>query len=171
MKWPLIFRGEALRGGQSVGESMSGKRQESPCEDDKHVEVAIAVVFDRTRDRLLICRRKQDAVLGGYWEFPGGKCDAWEAPAACACREVLEETGVSVRTTKALAIIEHDYPHARVRLHPFLCEWMAGEVRLLAVAEAKWIAPGEVVHYRFPEANAALVRAASRGYASFLAIA
>jgi mutator protein MutT len=133
----------------------------------KHVEVAVAVVFDRDHGRLLICKRKPETVLGGYWEFPGGKCDAGECPKACACREVMEETGVEVRAVRALAIIEHAYPHALVRLHPFLCEWVSGEVQLLAVAEAKWILPGEITEYRFPEANEALVRAAAQGYGSF----
>jgi mutator protein MutT len=135
----------------------------------KHVEVAVAVVFDQNHQRLLICKRKPDTVLGGYWEFPGGKCDAGENPDHCACREVLEETGLIVRAVKSLKIIEHDYPHARVRLHPFLCEWVSGELKLLAVAAAEWIAPAAAQNYRFPEANAALVAGASKGFTALLA--
>jgi mutator protein MutT len=129
-----------------------------------HVEVAVAVVFDPGHRRLLICKRRPDTVLGGYWEFPGGKCDQGEAPEKCACREVLEETGVTVRAVRELAVIEHDYPHALVRLHPFLCELVSGKVELLAVEDAKWIDPAEVVGYRFPEANGELVAAVSRGF-------
>jgi mutator protein MutT len=134
----------------------------------RFVEVAIAVVFEADHSRLLICQRKADAVLGGYWEFPGGKCDAAETPADGACREVLEETGIVVRAVRALPVIEHDYPHGLVRLHPFLCERVSGEVKLLAVAAAKWIAPGEVTGYRFPEANRELVEAVARGYAALI---
>jgi mutator protein MutT len=130
------------------------------------VEVAVAVVFDEKHQQLLICKRKPDTVLGGYWEFPGGKCDRGETPALCACREVLEETGVTVRPVRELPVIEHDYPHALVRLHPFLCELVSGEVELLAVEDARWIDPSEVVGYRFPEANSELVAAVSRGYAA-----
>lgn len=136
----------------------------SKTERTKSVEVAIAVVFDRARERILICKRKQDTVLGGYWEFPGGKCDPGETPEACACREVLEETNLAVRAIRKLAVIEHDYPHARVRLHPFLCEHVSGEVQLLAVADAKWITPAEVSAYRFPEANVPLLEAVARGF-------
>jgi mutator protein MutT len=130
----------------------------------KYVEVAIAIVFDEDHRRLMICKRKAETVLGGYWEFPGGKCDPGEAPADCACREVLEETGVTVRAVKELAIIEHNYPHGLVRLHPFVCERVHGELQLLAVADAKWIDPAEAVNYQFPEANLALVRAVARGW-------
>jgi mutator protein MutT len=129
-----------------------------------HVEVAIAIVFDTARRRLLICKRKPDTVLPGYWEFPGGKCNPGETPADCACREVLEETGVTVRPVRELPAIDHQYPHARVRLHPFLCEYIDGELQLLAVADARWIDPAEAVNFRFPEANLGLVRAVAGGF-------
>jgi mutator protein MutT len=132
------------------------------------IEVAIAVVFDPRHQQLLICKRKADTVLGGYWEFPGGKCNPGETPDACARREVMEELGITVRTVKELPLIDHRYPHAHVRLHPFLCEWTDGTVQLLAVADARWIAPGDAVNYRFPEANLALVHAVAQGYASLL---
>jgi mutator protein MutT len=132
------------------------------------IEVAIAVVFDQAHEQLLICKRKADTVLGGYWEFPGGKCDQGETPDACACREVMEELGIAVRTVKELPVIDHRYPHAHVRLHPFLCEWVSGEVQLLAVADARWIQPGEAVDFRFPEANVGLVHAVAQGFARLL---
>ncbi len=128
------------------------------------LEVAIAVVFDNQQRRLLICKRKPDTVLPGYWEFPGGKCNPGETPAACACREVLEETAITVRPLRALPVIDHDYPHARVRLHPFLCQYVSGELQLLAVADARWIDPVEAVRFRFPEANVALVHAVAAGF-------
>ena len=130
----------------------------------KHVEVAIAIVFDPDHKRLLICKRKADTVLAGYWEFPGGKCNPNEAPADCACREVTEELGIGVRAVVELHVIEHRYPHALVRLHPFVCEWTGGQVQLLAVDDAKWIDPAEAVNYRFPEANVELVNAVARGF-------
>jgi mutator protein MutT len=129
------------------------------------VEVAIAIVFDAAAGKVLICRRKEETVLGGYWEFPGGKCDAGEAPEACAAREVLEETGLVVRVRRGLEVIEHEYEHARVRLHPFLCERAGGELRLTAAAEGRWVTPGELGAYRFPEANGGLVRGLAQNFA------
>jgi 8-oxo-dGTP diphosphatase len=129
----------------------------------KLVEVAIAIVFNRSSGELLICRRKADVVLGGYWEFPGGKCDPGESPSQCACREVEEETGLTVRVLQALPVIEHEYPHARVRLNPFICEHIAGEVELRDIADARWIPPERVHDYRFPEANGSLLEQVSRG--------
>jgi mutator protein MutT len=131
----------------------------------KFVEVAIAVVFDRAHQLVLVCQRKDDTVLPGYWEFPGGKCDPGEAPQACALREVREEVGIAVSAVRKLPVIEHEYPHAHVRLHPFVCEFVAGTVQLLAVAEARWVQPAEVLTYQFPEANVELVRRVAAGWA------
>lgn len=33
----------------------------------------------------------------GYWDIPGGYCEAFETPEECAVREVYEETGISIR--------------------------------------------------------------------------
>ena len=128
------------------------------------VNVALAVVWNGP-ERVLICKRKADAVLGGCWEFPGGKCEPGESPAACALREVREETGLIVDVARVLAVIEHDYPHARVRLHPFVCRWTAGALEPREVAEARWVPPGELRQYHFPEANAPLLRSIIAGQA------
>ena len=61
--------------------------------------------------RLLICKRKPGAVLAGFWEFPGGKCLEGEEPAACAVREVEEETALEVEVMGTLDVIEHEYSH------------------------------------------------------------
>ena len=139
----------------------------------KQVEVAIAIVFDgggpeSGEKKLLICRRKANVVLGGFWEFPGGKCEPGEAAEVCACREVREETGLDVRIVRPLPTIEHEYPHAHVRLHPFLCQRTGGTLQPLEVAEALWIEPSAVGQYAFPEANAGLVVRIARGYKALL---
>ena len=135
------------------------------------VEVAVAIVFDATKERVLICKRKPDAVLGGYWELPGGKRGEREVLAECARREVREEVGIEVEVVGQLAAIEHAYPHALVRLTPFVCRHVAGIVELLAVAEAKWVLPAEVAGYRFPAANEKLMGDVARGWGHLMGIA
>jgi mutator protein MutT len=141
----------------------------------KRVEVAIAVIFGQPGDggpdgvtaggggRVLICRRKANTVLGGYWEFPGGKCNPDEPPADCAIRETWEETGLRVRAVRELPLIEHVYPHAHVRLHPFICELVGGSLELREIAEGRWIEPREILGFQFPEANRALLAQIAEG--------
>ena len=45
--------------------------------------------------RFLALRRSREP-QAGWWETPGGFCDAWEEPAAAAVREGREELGVDV---------------------------------------------------------------------------
>ena len=134
----------------------------------KQVDVAIAIVFDSAKEKLLICRRPHDTVLPNYWEFPGGKCNPGETLAVCAIREVYEELGIAIRTCRQLDAIEYRYPHAFVRLHPFVCQHVSGEVQLLAVQDARWLDPNEITAYQFPEANLPLIERVARGWSALV---
>lgn len=110
---------------------------------------------------VLITRRKEGGIYGGFWEFPGGKAAPGEPFDACVRRELAEEVGIAVEVVGVLSSVEHTYPHGRVRLHPRLCRLLPGsaEVRNLHVAEHRWVHPDELSGYRFPEANEAIIRA------------
>lgn len=51
---------------------------------------------------LLLLRRPTNLFDGYAWTFPKGRPDDGEVPAACALREVLEETGVQAEVVAAL---------------------------------------------------------------------
>lgn len=119
------------------------------------IEAAIAIV---TRGgKVLVCQRKDDDTFGGYWEFPGGKQEDGETLHQCLARELLEELNIRARPTLPLTPIVHDYPHALLRLHPFLCEHESGEPELIECQATKWIEPNELRDYRFPPANESLI--------------
>ena len=107
---------------------------------------------------LLITRRPRQTVYGGYWELPGGKIEKNETPAAAVQREILEEVGLNVLPTLPLTPVIHIYPHAHVALHPFFCLRHEGICRNLAVEEHRWVLPGEVWGYQFPEANTTILQ-------------
>ena len=121
------------------------------------IGLGIVVVREGARPRVLISRRRREAVLGGLWEFPGGKVEPGESVEACVRRELREELGVEVETVTRLPALEHIYPHGRVRLMPVICHLMQGRPRALQVAEWRFVMPEELEGYAFPAANAPLV--------------
>ena len=52
------------------------------------LQVAVALV--QQEDQYLIARRLESSPLGGYWEFPGGKCKSGEEYDDCVRRELKE---------------------------------------------------------------------------------
>ncbi|HEV2294217.1 MAG TPA: (deoxy)nucleoside triphosphate pyrophosphohydrolase [Tepidisphaeraceae bacterium] len=122
----------------------------------KQVDAAIAVV---TRGgRILVCQRHDTDTLGGYWEFPGGKREHDETLEQCLARELMEELAIRATPLAQLTLIEHNYPHARIRLFPFVCELEEGmEPRAIECQAMEWIDPPRVKTFRFPPANDALL--------------
>lgn len=116
----------------------------------------MAVIRDGA-GRILISRRKDDDSFGGYWEFPGGGREADETLEACAVREVREELGVTVAAERLMRVIENPYPGKQLKLVFFLCRHVAGEPQTIECAEARWVDPHELNHYRFPPANQAVI--------------
>jgi mutator protein MutT len=122
----------------------------------KQIDAAIAVV---TRGgRILVCQRHDTDTFGGYWEFPGGKREPGETLHQCLARELMEELAIRAKPIAELTLIEHNYPHARVRLFPFVCELDEGiEPRAIECQAMGWIAPSTVKGFKFPPANDSLL--------------
>lgn len=125
----------------------------------KRVDVAIGVVVDGPPNdrRVLIARRLDEAVLGGYWELPGGKIESGEPPEACVRRELAEELGITVAVGAAIDVIDHPYDHGHVYLHAFYCRHIAGDPQNIEVAEHRWVEAAALRDYRFPPANDELI--------------
>ena len=82
----------------------------------KVTEVAVGVMI-APDGRYLMAQRPADKPYGGYWEFPGGKLEAGESVEAALARELHEELGIEVTESLRWHTLEHDYPHAYVRLY------------------------------------------------------
>jgi A/G-specific adenine glycosylase len=120
--------------------------------------IGVGVVLD-DEDRVLIDQRPSEGLLGGLWEFPGGKQEPDEPIAATIARELREELAIEVAVGDELISLEHAYSHRRLRFVVHLCRHMAGEPRPLASQQVRWVAVKDLDHYPFPTANARIIAA------------
>jgi ADP-ribose pyrophosphatase len=65
---------------------------------------AAAVVAVDSENRVCVVRQYRHGIGDFLWEIPAGKLDPGEAPAACAVRELAEETGVSADSWTAMGV-------------------------------------------------------------------
>lgn len=117
--------------------------------------IVAAAVIERD-DSFLVTRRPGGVHLEGYWEFPGGKCDAGESLAACLEREILEELEAEVVVGREIFSVAHDYPERVVELHFFECE-LAGEPRPALGQVMQWTRRADLRALRFPPADDELI--------------
>jgi 8-oxo-dGTP diphosphatase len=120
----------------------------------KTIVVAAAVI--ERGGRLLVTRRLKGTHLEGYWEFPGGKCDAGESLEACLVRELREELAVEAMVGRRILKTSHEYPERRVELHFFNCE-LAGDPFPQMNQEMQWVPREALASLKLPPADDELV--------------
>lgn len=126
---------------------------------ERITRVGIALVEDA--GRFLVGVRPEGTPLAGAAEFPGGKCDPGETPAACAERECFEETGVTVTAVECLETTTHTYPHGTVEIHFWRCHpvGMPGEL----LGTFRWVETKALASLPFPKANASVLQRLAMG--------
>lgn len=108
---------------------------------------------------VLIDQRLNEGLLGGLWEFPGGKQEPGEAIEATIARELREELAIEVEVVGELITLEHAYSHKKLRFVVHLCRWLSGEPRPLASQQVRWVRPEQLADFPFPAANARIIAA------------
>ena len=121
-----------------------------------HHDIAVGLLFNAAGE-VLIQRRPEEAMLGGLWEFPGGKREPGEALDAACRRELREELGVEVGVEALVHRVPHAYSHFKITLHAFRCRLIAGEPTSADGLPLRWVAIDALADYAFPRANRRLI--------------
>jgi A/G-specific adenine glycosylase len=104
-----------------------------------HYTVTAAIL--RRAGQVLIARRPSDGLLGGMWEFPGGKVEPGESLADGLRREIREELAAEIAVQEPFGVYRHGFTHFKITLHAFLCELLSGEPRPVEASELRWVEP------------------------------
>jgi len=130
----------------------------TPSSPLPHKQIGVAVIWNQ-QGEILIDRRLQEGLLGGLWEFPGGKIEEQETIPACIEREIKEELGITVEVGEHLITINHAYTHFRVTLHVHHCCYLSGDPQPIECDEIRWVKPDQLSEFPFPKANTRIIEA------------
>ncbi|MGC6483828.1 MAG: 8-oxo-dGTP diphosphatase MutT [Synechococcus sp.] len=120
--------------------------------------IGVGVVLNQAGE-VLIDQRLNEGLLGGMWEFPGGKQELGEAIEATITRELMEELAIEVAVGQQLICVDHAYSHKKLRFVVHLCSWISGEPKPLASQQLRWVRPQDLGDYPFPAANTKIIAA------------
>ena len=117
-----------------------------------HLVVGAAVTVD-SRGRILIAQRKSKGMLGGLWEFPGGKKESNESMQDCIVRELKEELSVETNVGDRILVVRHAYSHFTIELHVHWARIAKGRPKVIDCADFTWVTRDTMRDYPFSRAD------------------
>lgn len=124
-----------------------------PRKRTPHYDVVAAVIWREggpaRHGEFLIAQRPHDGLLGGLWEFPGGKVEPGETMADALRREIREELTIDIKPGEFLIAVPHAYTHFRITLHAFHAIYGGGEIQHLGVADHAWVTLDDLDRFAF----------------------
>jgi len=144
-----------------------GTQYERPIRNPRrrtpHFDVVAGVIWHATDpQRFLISQRPADGMLGGLWEFPGGKQQDGESYEQALERELMEELAIKVGVGAHITSIDHAYTHFRISLHAFHARHIGGEPQCLGVDHWRWVSVTELDAYAFARTDRKIIEALSK---------
>ena len=106
----------------------------------------LCYIEDNGKYLMLLRNKKQKDVNIGKWIGVGGRVEPGESPEECVCREVLEETGLTITAYKMRGILtfssvgwEDEY------IFVFTSDAYSGELKECDEGELRWIDKAEIM--------------------------
>jgi len=123
-----------------------------------HHTIVVGIIYSKT-GQILIARRKNTVMLGGLWEFPGGKVEHGETLESALIREIREEIGIEIAIIREFMSLRHAYSHFKITLHSYICRMVDGTPKSIDNAEIRWVDIQELADFPFPKANRRITQA------------
>ncbi|AKP03059.1 (deoxy)nucleoside triphosphate pyrophosphohydrolase [Companilactobacillus pabuli] len=113
--------------------------------------------------KLLAAQRASNRVLGGYWEFPGGKIEPSETPEAAMSRELKEEFGAKATVFEKFSIDGiAELEFGEVILHCYYVRLDSNISKTIAHDELRWVTPDEALALDWAPSDVAVIKALAK---------
>ena len=122
----------------------------------KRVEVVAAIIV---RDGEVLATQRGYGDWEGWWEFPGGKVEAEEAPEQALAREIREELNAVIDVGDYLCTAEYDYPTFHLSMRCYICSLADESFELLEHHAARWLDVAHLQDVRWLPADVQVVEA------------
>jgi len=127
------------------------------------MQCVVAAVIERD-SMILICQRKAGQKHALKWEFPGGKVEPGETPAAAIRRELEEELGIRSLIGPEIANYQYAYPGKDpIQLIFYRVTEFEGQLKNRVFERIAWETRARLPDYDFLEGDKDFVRALASG--------
>jgi A/G-specific adenine glycosylase len=137
-----------------------------PRKRTPHYDVVAGVIWQESEPSaegpFLVTQRPLNGLLGGLWEFPGGKQEQGESLEEALRREIEEELALAIDVGRQFTEVKHAYTHFRITLHAFHAMSNGGEPRDIGVADHAWVTLSDLENYAFAVADRQVIKALRR---------
>jgi len=133
----------------------TGKQGMIPVAKKKVIqEVKAVIAIIKKGDHYFIQKRPSKGLLADLWEFPGGKIKAGESKKHALSRELKEELGVQLKSSKYLFEVKHFYTQFKVDLFVFACTLIGGPI---TDAVHQWVLRKDFSKYPMPSGTSKII--------------
>ncbi len=146
-----------------------GTQYERPVRNQRrktpHYDVVAGIIWHATDSgRFMIAQRPAEGMLGGLWEFPGGKQEPNESTGDALVRELQEELAIKVEIGEHLIDIDHAYTHFRITLHAYHVRHIGGKPQSLGVDDWRWVTLADADGFAFARTDRRILEALEGKY-------
>lgn len=129
------------------------RKEKSP---QPHLQVTAAVI--EKDGMILLAKRPPGGLLGGMWEFPGGKQEQGETLPETLEREIKEELDAAIEVGDHFGTYQHAYTHHKVTLHAFHCHLISEELELNYHVGLDWVSLENMESYPMGKLDRAIAK-------------
>lgn len=121
------------------------------------IKVVCGIIYKD--DTVLICRRKPEKSLGGFWEFPGGKVDLNESYEESLIRELKEELALEVKIKRPFITHTHQYGENSIELISYICTTSQDKIQSTDHDQIEWIYTINLLDFKLAAADIPIAKA------------